>query len=459
MIKAIIFDLDGVLVDAKEIHYDALNNALAKFNYTITQEEHLSTYDGLPTKKKLMLLTEKKELPKEFYEDIWMIKQNETVKILSNLSPDERLIQVLKELKNKGYKLAVCSNSILESTKLMLLKRGFMEYIEFFLSNEDVVSPKPSPEMYLRAILKLNAKPNECLIIEDSHVGRRAALDSGAHLLGVKDSKDVTLEKIEKKIEEIVLTEKITGGIKWQDKTLNIVIPMAGEGSRFKNAGYTFPKPIVEVNGKPMIQVIVENLNVDANFIFLVRKEHYEKYNLKYLLNLIAPNCKIVLVDSLTEGAACTVLLAREYIDNDNPLVIANSDQFIEWDSNEFFYSVSNNQCDGSILTFNSTHPKWSYAKIDSHSFVTEVAEKKPISDIATVGIYYYKKGADFVTYAEQMIKKNIRINNEFYVCPVYNEMIQEGKKIRIYPINKMWGIGTPEDLNVFLKSEIANRV
>ena len=228
---------------------------------------------------------------------------------------------------------------------------------------------------------------------------------------------------------------------------------MAGAGSRFANAGYTFPKPLIEVRGKPMIQVVVENMNIEANYIFLVQKEHFEKYNLKYLLNLIAPGCKIVQVDGLTEGAACTTLLAKEHIDNDAPLVMANSDQFVEWNSNECMYAFTADSIDGGIVTFEATHPKWSYAKLGEDGFVSEVAEKKPISNLATVGIYYWKHGSDYVKYAEQMIAKNIRTNNEFYVAPVFNEAIGDNKKIRVKSIDKMWGIGTPEDLEYFLNN------
>ena len=233
---------------------------------------------------------------------------------------------------------------------------------------------------------------------------------------------------------------------------MNVLIPMAGAGSRFEKAGYTFPKPLIEVNGKPMIQVIVENLNIEANHIFLVQKSHYEKYHLKHLLNLISPNCDIIQVDRLTEGAACTTLLANRLIDNDEPLLIANSDQFLEWNSNEFMYSMIADNIDAGILTFKATHPKWSFAKLGLDGFVSEVAEKKPISDNATCGVYYWRKGSDYVRYANHMIDKNIRTNGEFYVCPVFNEAIQDNKKVKIFPIDKMWGIGTPEDLAKFMK-------
>ena len=175
------------------------------------------------------------------------------------------------------------------------------------------------------------------------------------------------------------------------------------------------------------------------------------EYNLNTILNLITPNCKIVEVDGITEGAACTTLLAKEFIDNDAPLVMANSDQFVEWNSNECMYAFCADSIDGGILTFKATHPKWSYAKLNGDGFVSEVAEKKVISDEATVGIYYWRQGSDYVKYAEQMISKDIRTNGEFYTCPVFNEAIGDNKKIRVKNIQGMWGIGTPEDLNYFL--------
>ena len=232
---------------------------------------------------------------------------------------------------------------------------------------------------------------------------------------------------------------------------MKIVVPMAGAGSRFEKAGYTFPKPLIEVQGQPMIAKVVENLNLQGQYIFLVQKAHYEKYDLKGLLNMIAPRCEIVQIDGLTEGAACTVLKAKQFIDNNEPLIIANSDQWIKWNSFETISSFNHKDSDGGILTFKSVHPKHSFAKVDGNGWVSEVAEKNPISNDATVGIYHWKKGSDFVKYAEQMIAKDIRTNDEFYVCPVFNEAIKDGKKIKASLVDQMWGMGTPEELNNFL--------
>jgi len=449
MIKLVIFDLDGVLVDAKEFHYESLNMAIAEINplYQIDREEHLSTYDGLPTKEKLKILSERKKLPPTTHPQIWKSKQKFTISLIKNkLEYDHRLRGVLKSLKERGLKIYVASNSIRETLQLMLFKTGLIEFVDYFLSNEDVKNPKPNPEIYLKAIAHSGFKPQETLIVEDSIHGRQSAIDSGAILCPVDSVNDVTLDRIEDYLFDS--TKKVR---KWKSKDVTILIPMAGAGSRFSQAGYTFPKPLIEVRNKPMIQLVVENLNIDCKFVYIVQESHYEKYNLKFLLNLITPNCEIITIDGVTEGAACTTLLAKDYINNDNHLIIANSDQFIEWKSENFYYSITEN-VDGNILTFESTHPKWSFVS-EEGGFIKEVAEKKPISNVATVGIYHWRRGSDYVKYAERMISKDDRVNGEFYVAPVYNQAISDGLKIKKHNIERMWGIGTPEDLNFFLEN------
>jgi len=452
--KLVIFDLDGVLIDSRELHFHSLNDALKSVDvkYVIARDEHLSIYDGLNTTHKLKLLSELKGLPLEYHDMIWQRKQLATLELIKKFTVDDKLIDIFSKIKSAGYMIAVASNSIRETVKLSLLRIGVMEYVDYYISNQDVFNPKPFPEMYWKCMTTLHALPKDTLIIEDSHIGRQGALDSGAVLLAVENTHNVTWEKIEKKLQQIS-SHMTKNNIPWKDSRLNVLVPMAGAGSRFAQQGYTFPKPLIEVNGKPMIQVVVENLNIEAHYIFIVQQEHYEKYNLKYMLNLIAPGCDIVQVNGITEGAASSTLLAKNYINNDSPLLIANSDQYVEWNSNECMYTFTADEIDGGIVTFNSTHPKWSYALLGDDGFVSEVAEKKVISNKATVGIYYWKTGSDYVKYAEQMINNNIRVNNEFYVCPVFNQAIADNKKIKIKPIDNMWGIGTPEDLNYFLNN------
>ena len=454
VVNLIIFDLDGVLVEAKNLHFQALNEALSEINpgYKIDWSEHLNKYDGLKTYQKLNLLTQEKGLPKEVHDQIWQRKQHLTLGKLSTLEQNEELVDTFVKLYNQGYKLAVCSNSIRKTCLTVLSKLGLIEYLDLIISNEDVKNSKPHPEMYWKAISMMSCLPEETLIIEDSPYGLLAAARSKSYILRVKNPSEVTYNNINNKLNQINMGEQQTSPA-WRDEKLNVLIPMAGAGSRFEQAGYTFPKPLIDVKGRPMIQVVTDNLNIKANYIYVVQKEHRKKYNLDTLLNLITPGCKIVETEGVTEGAACTALLAKKYINNNNPLFFANSDQFVEWDSNEFLYKMNETEADGGIVTFKATHPKWSFAKLNNEGLVTEVAEKNPISDIATVGYYYWKSGSDFVKYAEQMIDNDIRVNNEFYVCPVFNEAIKDNKQIRTYNIEKMWGLGTPEDLKYYVEN------
>jgi HAD superfamily hydrolase (TIGR01509 family) len=456
MNRLVIFDLDGVLIDSRELHYKALNDALRKIDpkYVINRDEHLSKYDGLNTTRKLEMLAEDKGLERAYFDQVWQTKQKATFDLLRMLPKNKDAQKVFEKLKYYGWKVAVASNSIRETVQIALNQIGVLPFVDYYVSNEDVKRPKPFPEMYWKCMTMLNVLPRNTIIVEDSHIGRQGAMDSGGVLFPVEDSNWFKTCMIDfwKKITELETKPK-TNYIPWRDSKLNVLIPMAGAGSRFFQAGYKLPKPLIDVNGKPMIQVVVENLNIEANYIFIVQKEHDEKFGVASTLEKIVPNCTVLYVNGLTEGAACTTLLARSIINNSHPLVIANSDQFIEWNSNECMYAFKADGVDGGILTFYANDPKWSYAKVGDDGFVSEVAEKNPISNQATVGVYYWKKGSDYVKYAEQMIAKNIRTNNEFYVCPVFNEAIADGKKIRVKDVQRMWGIGTPEDLTYFLEN------
>lgn len=450
MIKLIISDFDGVLLDLKEIHYEALNRALEPIGeeFVISPEEHVHVFDGLSTKRKLKLLSEIKGFPLDKFDQVNDLKQHLTVELMSTFAKvNYKIVDVVAALKDEGYLFYVASNAIRNTIELGIEKLGIAHLVDRVYSNQDVKNSKPNAEIYLQCMADAGVNPNETLILEDSKHGREAAVKSGAHVCGVDNSFDFTLERIKS-----VISSLKPKTIKWAGRSdVNVLIPMAGAGTRFAQAGYTLPKPLIDVDGKPMIQKVIDNLNIDANFIFIVQKEHYEKYNLKSYLNLMVPGCQIVLAGEIRNGAAWDTLLAKDLINSDRHLLIVNSDQFVEWDSCDFMYAMLADHCDGGILTFNADNPKWSYAKVGDDGYVSEVAEKKVISENATVGIYYWKHGSDYVRCAEQMISKNIRVNNEFYVCPVFNEAIESYMKIKIFPIQKMWGLGTPEDLQYFL--------
>ena len=458
MIKAIIFDLDGVLVDTKKIHFFALNEALKKFKCeVISFEDHINLFDGLPTVEKLNILNLKKKVPKKLNNSIQKYKQKITESILlKKINKNKKNISLFKQL-NKKFKIAVATNAKRRTLDICIKKLGIKKYINFSLSNEDIKNPKPNPEIYLRIFIQFGIYPHEALIVEDSPYGREAAISSGGKLLPIKNLEDLNIINIKKYLksnqEKKIITNK-----SWEDENMNILIPMAGAGKRFADAGFIFPKPLIEINNKPMIQWVIESLNIEGKFIFIVQKEHQEKFNIKSVLKILQPNCEIVELDKITEGAACTTLLAKKYINNKNPLIIANSDQFIKWNSAKTIYDFTSKNLDGGILTFESIHPKWSYAKCDKNQIVEEVAEKKVISKNATVGVYYWKHGSDYVKFAENMIKKNIRVNNEFYVCPVFNEAIKKNKIIKISEIEEMWGLGTPQDLQNFTQNYLTRK-
>lgn len=246
---------------------------------------------------------------------------------------------------------------------------------------------------------------------------------------------------------------------------LNIVIPMAGAGSRFAREGYVDPKPLISVHGVPMIKVVIDNLRpaFSHRFIFVCQKAHVKAYGLRERLEAWAPGCAVIELDGLTEGAACTVLAARSFIYDDEPLMIANSDQYVDVGIDKYLSLLEEDGLDGLIMTMKADDPKWSFVGVDSEGRVNRVVEKEVISDEATVGIYNFRCGRDFVDGAERMIGENERVNGEFYVAPVYNKLIDAGRKIGFFCVgsegNGMYGLGIPVDLQAFLANPVSHRV
>ncbi len=440
MIKLVIFDLDGVIVDASDIHYKAFNEALVKYGYNeIKYDEHLKKYNGLSSKIKL----DKLLIPKNQHDNILKYKQQITSKLLQYVIPNQEILKIIDYIKKNNIRVWICSNSISETIKNVI--DNMKLNVDGFLSNEDVQCPKPNSEIYFKCMSINNIKPQETLIFEDSLIGINSAIKSGAYVYPVYKQTDLTLNLIKE-----LLNTKLNNQIlrKVYIPKLTIIIPMAGLGSRFYNKGYTDPKPFIKVDGKYMIQKVIDNIGiVSDNYIFIMRKEH-EEYMDKFIKEL--KNVTIIYISELTEGAACTILKAEEYMNPDDQLLLVNSDQYLEWDPFEFLLHSQN--FDGCISVFKETEnsEKWSYAKIDENGLVESVSEKKRISEFATTGVYYYKYSSDFIKCAKQMIDKKIKVNNEYYTCPVYNEAILNGLKIGIKLCDKMWSLGTPEDLDYY---------
>ena len=240
---------------------------------------------------------------------------------------------------------------------------------------------------------------------------------------------------------------------------------MAGHGSRFARMGYTIPKPLIPVRGVPMIRLVIENVRPRRphRFVFICQHGHVEHFGLAELLAAWAPGSSLVQLDGVTEGAACTVLTAREQIDPDAPLMIVNSDQYVDASIEDYLAAMDRPGVDGLIMTMAADDPKWSFVGLGPDGFVTRVVEKQVISDEATVGIYNFGRGADFLSAAEEMIRRDLRVNGEFYVAPAYNLLIERGYRVAVQNVGRedagMHGLGTPADLEKFLALPLSLRV
>lgn len=242
---------------------------------------------------------------------------------------------------------------------------------------------------------------------------------------------------------------------------MKVVIPAAGAAQRFRERGFKDPKPLIEVKGKPLIKWASDSLDfvLPKDFVFLVCEEHIAEFKIdQRLKQLYSSEITIVPVKGLTQGAACTVLLAEKFINNNDPLIIMNSDLTFKAPLEETIEQCFKDHVDACLITFESDSSRFSFAKIDERTgFVTEVAEKKPISNLATVGCYFFRRGSDFVAGAKAMIQKNLRVNNEFYVVPVYNELIKKGLKIRAIPCEWVINLGTPDELEAFAAGKVGD--
>ena len=236
---------------------------------------------------------------------------------------------------------------------------------------------------------------------------------------------------------------------------MNVLIPLAGSGSRFSKVGFQTPKPKILINDVPMIKLAVDSLNIDGQYIFICQRDQ----NLRSLLEQIKPNCIIIEIDYITEGAAQTCLLAKQYIDNDFPLVVSNCDQYLDWDSSRFLETVgSSNEIDGCVVTYETNNVANSYVQLDEQGYAVRLAEKELISTSGLIGVHYWSKGSDFVSSAEAIIRDNIRAKNEFYVSLTYNVLIKQGKKIIQHKLSeneKYHSLGTPEDMFTFTGSGV----
>ena len=446
----VLFDLDGVLVDFRELHKQSFIQAWNELypDHSIHEIFHDTMLEARSTKQKIRILTEHFQIPVSESE-VYHKKQYLTQIRLQDEPIYQCVRQTLETLVKKNIPFACCSNSILSTIETSLQRLVPLSSFQFLLSNEDVSHPKPAPDLYLKAVECSGITNKEdILVFEDSDVGKQAARSAGLHVIDVVDALDIT---------PLFLDYVLRHRIRPLMERVNVVIPMAGWGSRFSMEGYTTPKPFLPVHGRPMYETVIRNIVPSelwdrASIHLVIRKEHLPLFE-----SQSSSNIHLHLIDHVTEGPACTVLTLQHMIDSDIPLVIANSDQYLEWNALDFYHTLYHPEWDGVISTFVQPNPedkKWSYVRLNQEGEVVEVAEKRVISPLATTGIYGWKRGSDFVRDARKMIEKEDRVNNEFYVCPVYQYTIQNSNRIRMLLCKKMWGLGVPNDYKLFCKEK-----
>jgi HAD superfamily hydrolase (TIGR01509 family) len=435
-----IFDLDGVLCHLKDLHYEALNEALVQCGAAaISRDNHLSSFDGLPTSAKLRKLGIEGDLAA----DISAKKQSLTIdKLPEYVSKDPVMAAILHDVYASGWLIGVCSNARSETVRRCLELLGVEFQVSWqYTPDSTLLRSKPAPEMLIQMMMKADSCPRNTVVFDDSPIGLAAAHASGARVAQV----DCPLTR------EFVLSNlRVQGGYTYQWSDLNVLIPAAGDGQRFADAGYKDPKPFIRLpGGKTMLEGVIDNLGVLARFRLIVRSKHVTASGPQAV-----GHGKFYQIDYKTRGTAESCLVAAHDIDNDSPLLIANSDQMLEWDSTAFWYFCRNSSLDGVITVFDcpDRNPKWSFCDIGDDGLVRQVVEKKPISDVANCGLWFWRRGSDFVKYAREMIGRDDRVLGEFYAGPVYNLAIADGKRIGTFSVKKMHGLGTPEDLKAYLE-------
>ena len=236
---------------------------------------------------------------------------------------------------------------------------------------------------------------------------------------------------------------------------MNILFLMAGDSTVFSDAGYQYPKNLVEISGKPLVERVISTVNPlrgNSRLIFVINQEENERYHTGEVIQLLVPEASVVYTPGKTAGAACTAMLAVEWIDNDDELLLVNGDIVVEESIAGILEEFCMRGLDGGIPVFQGVHPRWSYVKVDENGYVTEAAEKRPISRNATAGMYYFAHGREFVQSAMRMIKKDAHVDNKFYVCPTFNEMVLMGKRIGIYniPQESYFSLATPQGIREY---------
>ena len=463
-IQLIVFDLDGVLVESKDLHYDALNEAIravAGEDFIITRPEHETVYDGLSTNQKLRLMTIQKDLPLNMHRPIWLRKQELTeVMVREQLKPDETLLATIRALKKEhGYPLAVASNCIKSSVFNILDSIGVLPLVDAYFSNEDVQRAKPGPDIYLKACSTFGVPPESALVVEDSVKGFEACVRAGCPLFKVRGPEDVRAPSIVERI------STVNQGV----KPIMVVVPLAGESQQYWIDGpeavpSELPLFLADVNGSPAIEWLLKPFlksRYELNFVFVVKEAQMQRFKLESLLpRIVGFRPTVVLpVHGETLGSLKTVLAIAEKLDGSAPVIFCNGSTVTSWLPGSSIDDLVDTRADGALTTFESNDPRCSYVRVRPGLDLVDVHEKVPVSNIATTGIYFWKSADAFLSAAKTIVKRGVKHKGLYYLAPVYNEAIRAGLSFKTLPVKSCWPLCSLQEVSKFAEGHMSLHV
>ena len=463
-IQLIVFDLDGVLVESKDLHYEALNEAIravAGEDFVITRPEHETVYDGLSTNQKLRLMTIQKDLPLDMHRPIWLRKQELTeVMVRDQLKPDGELLATIRALKKEhGYPLAVASNCIKSSVFNILDSIGVLPLVDAYFSNEDVQHAKPAPDIYLKACSTFGVPPESALVVEDSVKGFEACVRAGCPLFKVRGPEDVRVPSIVQRV------SAINQGV----KPITVVVPLAGESQQYWIDGpeavpSELPLFLSDVNGAPAIEWVLKPFlqsRYELKFVFVVKESQMQRFKLESLLpRIVGFRPTVVLpVHGETLGSLKTVLSVAEKLDGAAPVIFCNGSTVTSWLPGSSIDDLVDTRADGALTTFESNDPKCSYVRVRDGTDLVDVHEKVPVSNIATTGIYYWKSADAFLSAATSIVKRGVKHKGLYYMAPVYNEAVRAGLSFKILPAKGCWPLCSLQEVSKCAEAHVSLHV
>lgn len=456
-IRLVVFDLDGVLVESRDLHYEALNRALeeeAGKECVISREEHTHVYDGLSTNQKLKMLEVAKGLPSDLHQNVWDKKQAYTESLVNEmLGPLDHILNTITALKKMSLPVCVASNCIRSSVKTILTQIGLMPYVDVFLSNEDVKNAKPNPDIYEKACSIFGVSPSETLVVEDSTIGFEAASRAGCHMLRVSNPHDVTESSVKSRIQELeCLTEEVT-----------IVLPLAGPYPEIWQAREASEMPLylTDVSGESVLELIGKSLSTRryvANYIFVVKEAVSKAYDVDALCAKAVDYAPLKIVKTKTDTLSSlhTILqIPAEYIPDNVPLLVADGHHIPVWKDGESLDNILGSHSAGALTVVQATNPRFSYVRLsfdkrskEGPSRVVEVAmEGRPTSDLACSGLYYFKRASDLREAAKTVIGTNQRWLGRFFTAQLYNELVQNGLEVEALQLKNYWSLRTVDEI------------